>query len=100
MARMSGTALVGPRKAARMETEVQRLCRVLRVLHEYCSECDTDFQEERTLLPLHRAARGKQLSVTVRYPNTGRQVGSATEAKSVFTQSDFYKQAYLSSHYS
>lgn len=43
------------------------------MLHEYVSECDGDFQEERTLLPLHRAARGKQLSLVVRYPNTGRQ---------------------------
>ena len=85
----------GAGEAARMETEVQRLCRVLRVLHEYCSECDTDFQEERTLLPLHRAARGKQLSVTVRYPNTGRQVGQGTEAKSMLTQSDFYWKIFL-----
>ena len=59
---------------SRIQVELQRLCRVLRVLHEYVSECDGDFQEERTFLPLHRAARGKQLSVTVRYPNTGRQV--------------------------
>jgi len=60
--------------SSRIQVELQRLCRVLRVLHEYVSECDGDFQEERTFLPLHRAARGKQLSVTVRYPNTGRQV--------------------------
>ena len=51
---------------------LQRLCRVVQVLHEYVSECDGDFQEERTLLPLHRAARGKQLSLVVRYSNTGR----------------------------
>ena len=43
------------------------------LLHECLSKCDGDFQEERTLLPLHRAARGKQLSLVVRYPNTGRQ---------------------------
>ena len=61
------------RDQGRIQTALQRLCRVVRVLHEYVSECDGDFQEERTLLPLHRAARGKQLSVVVRYPNTGRQ---------------------------
>ena len=64
----------GPaRDLGRIQTALQRLCRVVRVLHEYVSECDGDFQEERTLLPLHRAARGKQLSLVVRYPNTGRQ---------------------------
>ena len=52
---------------------LQRLCRVVQVLHECVSECDGDFQEERTLLPLHRAAMGKQLSLVVRYSNTGRQ---------------------------
>ena len=58
----------------KMEVEVQRLCRVLCVLHEYVSECDAEFQEERTCIPLYRAARGKQLSLTVRYPNSGHKV--------------------------
>jgi len=35
----------------------QKLCRTLRVLYEYISECDNDYLEERTLLPLYRAAR-------------------------------------------
>ena len=61
------------RDQGRIQTVLQRLCRVVRVLHEYVSECDGDFEEERTLLPLHRAARGNQLFVVVRYPNTGRQ---------------------------
>ena len=67
----------GGQKAAdesKMELEVQRLCRVLCVLHEYVSECDAEFQEERTAIPLYRAARGKQLSLTVRYPNSGHKV--------------------------
>jgi ubiquitin carboxyl-terminal hydrolase 9/24 len=40
-----------------MSDLTQRLCRTLRVLYEYISECDNDYQEERTLLPLYRAAR-------------------------------------------
>ena len=48
------------RDQGRIQTALQWLCRVVRVLHEYVSECDGDFQEERTLLPLHRAARGKK----------------------------------------
>ena len=48
------------RDQGRIQTALQRLCQVVRVLHEYVSECDGDFQEERTLLPLHRAARGKK----------------------------------------
>ena len=64
------------REKDRLRTETVRLCRVLRVLYEYVGECDGDFAEERTFLPLFRAARGKQLTITVRYPNTGRQVSS------------------------
>ena len=48
------------RDQGRIQTALQRLCQVVRVLHEYVSECDGDFQEERTLLPLHRVARGKK----------------------------------------
>ena len=48
------------RDQGRIQTALQRLCQVVRVLHEYVSECDGDFQEERTLLPLQRAARGKK----------------------------------------
>ena len=33
---------------------------VVQVLHEYVSECDGDFQEYRTLLPLHRASDRKE----------------------------------------
>ena len=41
-----------------------------------CLSGDGDFEEERTLLPLHRAA------MVVRYPNTGRQqVGQHWEDK-------------------
>ena len=41
-----------------------------------CLSGDGDFEEERTLLPLHRAA------MVVRYPNTGRQqVGQHWEGK-------------------
>ena len=63
----------------RLRTETVRLCRVLMVLYECVSECDGDFAVERTFLPLFRAARGKQLTITVRYPNTGRQVSSSRQ---------------------
>ena len=58
----------------KMEVEVLRLCRVLCVLHEYVSECDAEYQEERSCIPLYRAARGKQLSLTIRFPNSGHKV--------------------------
>ncbi|CAG0892062.1 unnamed protein product, partial [Darwinula stevensoni] len=58
----------------RVDVEVTRMCRVLRVLHEYISETDNDYHDERLLLPLSRAYHGKSLSVTVRFPNQGKQV--------------------------
>ena len=58
----------------RMEVEVLRLCRVLCVLFEYVSECDAEYQEERSCIPLYRAARGKHLTLTVRFPNSGHKV--------------------------
>ena len=58
----------------KMEVEILRLCRVLCVLVEYVSECDAEYQEERSCIPLFRAARGKQLTLTVRFPNSGHKV--------------------------
>ena len=58
----------------KMEVEVLRLCRVLHVLHEYVSECDAEYQEERSYIPLFRSARGKQMSISVRFPNSGHKV--------------------------
>lgn len=43
------------------------MCRTLKVLEEYISECDYYYLEERTMLPLYRAARGKQIALTVRF---------------------------------
>ena len=37
--------------------QIKEICSLY---HEHVSECDGDFQEERTLLPLHRVARGKK----------------------------------------
>uniref|UniRef100_A0A8C4MG56 USP domain-containing protein n=1 Tax=Equus asinus asinus TaxID=83772 RepID=A0A8C4MG56_EQUAS len=54
--------------------EAVRMVRVLTVLREYISECDSDYHEERTILPMSRAFRGKHLSLIVRFPNHGRQV--------------------------
>ena len=38
------------------------------VLHEYVMECDADFIEERTMIPLYRAPRGKQVGLVFRFP--------------------------------
>ncbi|XP_066267004.1 ubiquitin carboxyl-terminal hydrolase 9X-like isoform X4 [Branchiostoma lanceolatum] len=57
-----------------IRTEVTRMIRVLSVLREYISEYDNDFTEERTILPMARACRGKHVSLIVRFPNQGRQV--------------------------
>ncbi|XP_074179594.1 ubiquitin carboxyl-terminal hydrolase 9X-like isoform X3 [Rhinolophus sinicus] len=54
--------------------EAIRMVRVLTVLREYINECDSDYHEERTILPMSRAFRGKHLSLVVRFPNHGRQV--------------------------
>ncbi|XP_039724617.1 probable ubiquitin carboxyl-terminal hydrolase FAF-X isoform X5 [Pteropus medius] len=54
--------------------EAIRMVRVLTVLREYINECDSDYHEERTILPMSRAFRGKHLSLIVRFPNHGRQV--------------------------
>ena len=48
------------RDQGRIQTALQRLCRVVRVLHEYVSECDGDFQEERTLLPPSQGGQGQE----------------------------------------
>ncbi len=58
---------------ARLTQELTRLCRVLQVLREYVAECDCDYGEERLFPPLFRACRGKQVALTVRFPNQGRQ---------------------------
>ncbi|XP_046668911.1 probable ubiquitin carboxyl-terminal hydrolase FAF-X isoform X3 [Homalodisca vitripennis] len=51
------------------------MCRVMKVLQEYISECDGEFSGERKLLPLHRACRGKHLALVVRFSTPGRQGG-------------------------
>ncbi|KAF4797812.1 putative ubiquitin carboxyl-terminal hydrolase FAF-X [Turdus rufiventris] len=54
--------------------EAIRMVRVLTVLREYINECDSDYHEERTILPMSRAFRGKHITLVVRFPNQGRQV--------------------------
>ncbi|KAG2456362.1 USP9X hydrolase, partial [Polypterus senegalus] len=54
--------------------EAIRMVRVLTVLREYINECDSDYHEERTILPMSRAFRGKHITLIVRFPNQGRQV--------------------------
>ena len=51
---------------SKLEKETTKLCRVLKVLHEYVMECDADFGEERTFVPLYRAPRGKQIVLMFR----------------------------------
>uniref|UniRef100_A0A8C9SFP8 ubiquitinyl hydrolase 1 n=1 Tax=Scleropages formosus TaxID=113540 RepID=A0A8C9SFP8_SCLFO len=54
--------------------EAIRMVRVLTVLREYITECDSDYHEERAILPMSRAFRGKHITLIVRFPNQGRQV--------------------------
>ncbi|KAL4667321.1 hypothetical protein H8959_006010 [Pygathrix nigripes] len=54
--------------------EAIRMVRVLTVLKEYINECDSDYHEERMILPMSRAFHGKHLSLIVRFPNQSRQV--------------------------
>ena len=42
------------RMMSRLRDEAIRMCRVMKVLQEYISECDADFTNERKILPLHR----------------------------------------------
>lgn len=58
----------------RLRNEAIKMCRVMKVLQEYISECDGDFSGERKILPLHRACRGKHLTLIVRFSCPGRQV--------------------------
>ncbi|KAI1278141.1 putative ubiquitin carboxyl-terminal hydrolase FAF-X [Halotydeus destructor] len=54
--------------------EVLRMTRVLELLYEYINQCDADFGEDRTILPMGRAFRGTQVVLTVRFPNQGRHI--------------------------
>ncbi|XP_076067071.1 ubiquitin carboxyl-terminal hydrolase-like faf isoform X3 [Oratosquilla oratoria] len=57
----------------KVRQETTRMCRVLKVLYEYVAECDGDFGDDRSILPLARASRGKHLSLLIRFPVQGRQ---------------------------
>ncbi|XP_034939757.1 probable ubiquitin carboxyl-terminal hydrolase FAF-X isoform X2 [Chelonus insularis] len=54
--------------------EALKMCRVMKVLQEYINECDTAFPVERKILPLHRAARGKHMSLIIRFVSPGRNI--------------------------
>ncbi|CAG9840067.1 unnamed protein product [Diabrotica balteata] len=58
----------------RIKAEAVKICRVLKVLHEYISECDNSFVGERKILPLHRACYGKHITLIVRFSSPNRQV--------------------------
>ncbi|XP_071799117.1 ubiquitin carboxyl-terminal hydrolase 9X-like isoform X1 [Asterias amurensis] len=57
----------------KVQQEAVRMTRVLTVLREYISEYDSEYTEERTILPMARAHRGKHVTLLVRFPNQGRQ---------------------------
>ncbi|XP_054167467.1 probable ubiquitin carboxyl-terminal hydrolase FAF-X [Oppia nitens] len=59
---------------ARVKQEMVKMTRVLEALYEYINQCDNDFGEERTILPMSRSFRGKHLMLTIRFPNHGRHV--------------------------
>ncbi|XP_051782099.1 probable ubiquitin carboxyl-terminal hydrolase FAF-X [Erpetoichthys calabaricus] len=54
--------------------EANQMIRVLTVLREYINECDSEYREERTILPLLRAFRGKHITLTVHFPNQHCQI--------------------------
>ncbi|KAL0281150.1 UNVERIFIED_CONTAM: hypothetical protein PYX00_002224 [Menopon gallinae] len=56
----------------RLNDEAIRMCRVMKVLQEYISECDGDFINERKILPLHRACRGENISLIIRFSHPQR----------------------------
>jgi len=58
----------------RVRYELVRMTRVLSLLFEYISQCDNDFGDERTILSMERSFRGKQVSLTIRFPNQGRHI--------------------------
>lgn len=58
----------------RIGAEAVKICRVLKVLHEYISQCDNGFVGERKILPLHRACHGKHLTLIIRFSSPNRQV--------------------------
>lgn len=58
----------------KIKNEALKMCRVMKVLQEYINECDTAFPGERKILPLHRAARGKHMSLVIRFVNPGRSI--------------------------
>ncbi|XP_076235119.1 ubiquitin carboxyl-terminal hydrolase-like faf [Calliopsis andreniformis] len=60
----------------KIKIEAMKMCRVMKVLQEYINEYDTAFSGERKILPLHRAACGKELYLIIRIANPGR---NATE---------------------
>lgn len=62
-----------PSSESKIKHEVNRITRVLKVLHEYIFQCDSDFGDERTILPMSLAYRGSQINFVVRFPIQGRQ---------------------------
>ncbi|ESN99989.1 hypothetical protein HELRODRAFT_176291 [Helobdella robusta] len=57
-----------------IQQEANRMIRILTVLKVYIVECDEAYCEERAILPLVRACRGKQVNLIIRCPNQGRPI--------------------------
>ncbi|XP_055852640.1 probable ubiquitin carboxyl-terminal hydrolase FAF isoform X2 [Episyrphus balteatus] len=55
-------------------SEIEQMCRILKVLQEYVKECDRSFIGDRHQLPLCRATRGKHTSLYIRFQNPGRSI--------------------------
>ncbi|XP_013401949.1 probable ubiquitin carboxyl-terminal hydrolase FAF-X isoform X1 [Lingula anatina] len=68
------TALQKDKDSLKVDQESTRIIRVMTLLREYIQECDDTHGEERAILPLNRACRGKHIGIVVRFPNHGRQV--------------------------
>lgn len=53
---------------ARVLYELSRMSRILRLLFSYIQHCDNLYGDERNILPLNKAIRGEQVSLTIRFP--------------------------------
>ncbi|CAH0386901.1 unnamed protein product [Bemisia tabaci] len=59
--------------AALVQGETLKMSRVMKVLQEYICECDSEFHDERKIVPLFRAHRGKPITLVIRFIHPVRQ---------------------------
>jgi len=52
-----------------IEAQIIKIIRVLKLLCEYIKQCDNKYGDERSILPLEKSYRGKQLSLKICFRN-------------------------------